>query len=108
MREPASLTRGDEAAITAMSGVLQVHRNPTSWYNNASFALPLLAAIVVGIIGLALRNSGVLAFAGFLCAVTLCMVPVVFATWRHTATAVVLTTDSVTSLHDGRVLKSLP
>lgn len=98
----------DEQAIAAMAGVVQVHRNPTNWYNNASFALPLAAAVVVSIAGLVLRRGDVLAFAGFLFVVTACMVPVVLVSWRQTATAVVLSTEAITSLHAGRVLKSLP
>jgi hypothetical protein len=90
------------------SDVLAVHRNSTSWYNNASFALPLLATIVVGIAGLIMRRGDVLAFAGFLGVVTLCMVPVVLVTWRHTATEVVLSRERITSLHGARVLATLP
>jgi hypothetical protein len=97
----------DSSAIASMSGVVAVHRNPTSWFNNASFALPLAAAIVVGLAGLVTRRGAILGFAGFLLAVTLCMVPVVLASWRHTATAVVLDRDRITSLHNGTVLKSL-
>src|SRR5690348_4326740 len=90
-----------------MHGVVQIHRNPTNWYNNASFALPLLATVVVAITGLILRNRDILAFAAFLLVVTLCMVPVVLVSWRQTATAVVLTAGGITSLHDGRTLKLL-
>lgn len=97
----------DEAAIAVMPGVVAVHRNTTSWYNNASFALPLLAAIVVGIVAAALRNRDVAAFAGFLLVVAVLMAPVVLMTWRTTPTVVVLSRDAITSLHDGRVLKSL-
>ena len=99
--------RSDDEAIAGMPGVVQVHRNPTGWYNNASFALPLLAAIVAAIAGLVLRKADILAFSGFLCVVTLCMVPVVLVSWRQTATAVVVSADAITSLHAGRVLKSL-
>jgi uncharacterized membrane protein len=99
--------RSDDEAIAAMTAVVQVHRNPTGWYNNASFALPLIAAMVTALAGVVLRNLDVLAFAGFLFVVTLCMVPVVLVSWRQTATAVVLTADGVTSLHTGRMLKSL-
>jgi len=84
-----------------------IHRNPTGWYNNASFALPLLATIVVGLAGLLMRRGDVLAFAGFLAAVTLLMIPVVLVTWRHTATRIVLTRNALSSLHGERVLKRL-
>jgi hypothetical protein len=98
----------DAAAIAALRDVLAVHRNTTHWYNNASFALPLLAAIVVALAGLILRRGDVLAFAGFLFAVTLAMVPVVLVSWRQTPTAVVLTRERIVALHGGRPLKSLP
>jgi len=97
----------DEAAIAALPDVLAVHRNTTHWYNNASFALPLLAAIVVALAGLILRRGDVLAFAGFLFAVTLAMVPVVLVSWRQTPTAVALTRERIVALHGGRELKSL-
>mgnify|MGYP001484383340 CR=1 FL=1 len=103
----ARAERGDAAAIAALPGVIAVHRNTTHWYNNASFALPLLAAVVVSFVGLILRRGDVLAFAGFLFAVTLCMAPVVLVSWRQTPTTVVLTSQRITALHDGRALKSL-
>lgn len=108
MTERAQPSKGDAAAIAAMAGVVQVHRNPTGWYNNASFALPLGATVVVALVGLLLRRGDVLAFAGFLGAVTLCMIPVVLASWRQTATSVVLTAEQIASLHNGRTLKRLP
>jgi hypothetical protein len=91
-----------------MDGVVQVHRNPTHWYNNASFALPFLATVVVVAAGAIFRRGDILAFAGFLAAVTLCMIPVVVISWRHTPTAVLLTEDGITSLHAGRELKMVP
>ncbi|MHB8575458.1 MAG: hypothetical protein ACYDCQ_09010 [Dehalococcoidia bacterium] len=106
--ERGLFTTTDDETIAAMGGVVQVHRNSTNWYNNASFALPLAAAVVVLIAGLVLRNGGLLGFAGFLFVVTACMAPVVLVSWRQTATAVVLSTEAITSLHDGRVLKALP
>ncbi len=107
MAAKGNVPAGDDAAIAAMASVVQVHRNSTGWYNNASFALPLIAAVVTALAGLVLRNLDVLAFAGFLFVVTLCMVPVVLVSWQQTATAVVLTADGITSLHSGRTLKSL-
>jgi len=101
------LSRDDEA-IGQIFDVVSVHRNTTSWYNNASFALPLAAAILVGLAGLVTRRSDVLGFAGFLCVVTLGMVPVVLVSWRSTPTAVVLSMAEITSLHEGRLLRGLP
>jgi hypothetical protein len=107
MAERVLTADGDEAVIATIDGVVAVHRNTTSWYNNASFALPLLATIVAALAGAVLRNLDVLAFAGFLLVVTLLMVPVVLTSWRHSATAVVLTRDDIRSLHAGRTLASL-
>ena len=107
MTERGAPAAGDEAAIAATADVISVHRNTTSWYNNASFALPLLATVVAAIVGALLRNVDWLAFAGFLLVVTLLMIPVVLTSWRHTATAVVLTREGIAALHNGRTLKRL-
>ncbi len=107
MAPKSKMPAGDEAALAEMTSVVQVHRNSTGWYNNASFALPLIAAVVTSLAGLIFRNLDVLAFAGFLFVVTLCMVPVVLVSWQQTATAVVLTAEGITSMHSGRTLKSL-
>ena len=107
MSERVASAGSDEAAIGALAGVVAVHRNTTNWYNNASFALPLLATVVAALAGALLRNLDVLAFAGFLAVVTALMVPVVLTSWRHSATAVVLTRDAILALHGGRTLKQL-
>ncbi len=90
-----------------MSEVVAVFPNTASWYHNASFLLPLAATAAVALLGALRRSAELLGFAAFLGAVTLAMIPVVLAAWRHTATAVVVTRDRLVSLHDGRVLKSL-
>jgi hypothetical protein len=105
--DSAGRADAEATAIATLPGVIAVHRNTTHWYNNASFALPLLATLVVGVVGLLLRRGDVLAFAAFLLAVTLCMLPVVLVSWRQTPTAVVLTTEGIVSLHGGRTLKRL-
>lgn len=107
MPEGVAPATGDDATIAATAGVIAVHRNTTNWYNNASFALPLAATAVAAIVGALLRNLDWLAFAGFLLVVTLLMIPVVLTSWRHTATAVVLTRDGISALHAGRTLKQL-
>ena len=108
MIDSSAPAAGDQAAIAATAGVVSVHHNTTSWYNNASFALPLLATVVAAIAGALLRNVDWLAFAGFLLAVTLLMIPVVLTSWRHTATAVVLTRAGISALHNGRRLQTVP
>ena len=97
----------DQRAIAALAGVLHVSRNSTSWYNNASFLLPLAGAILVGLAGLISRRGDLLGFAAFLAVVTALMTPVVLAAWRQTPTAVAVTAAEIVSLHDGRVLKRL-
>jgi hypothetical protein len=98
----------DAAAIATMSGVVRSFPNTASWYNNASFLLPLVASIVVGFASFVTRRAELFGFALFLLAVTLAMVPVVLAGWRQTATCVVVSAEQVRSLHNGRVLKALP
>lgn len=97
----------DQRAVASMAGVLHVSRNTTSWYNNASFLLPLTASILACVAGLITRRGDFLGFAAFLAVVTALMTPVVLAAWRHTPTAVVVTTSGIVGLHDGRVLKAL-
>jgi hypothetical protein len=99
--------RRDAAAIARIPGVVRSFRNTTSWYNNASFLLPLLATFVVGLAGLVTRRAELLGFAVFLAAVTTAMTPVVLAAWRQTATSVVVTAGQLVSLHNGRVLKTI-
>src|SRR5438552_3527183 len=81
--------------------------NTANWYHNASFLLPLAAAIAVAAFGGVRHSLELLGFAAFLAVVTTGMTPVVLAGWRHTATAVVLTRTGAVSLHEGRVLKSI-
>lgn len=107
MRTPV-MGAGEASTIAAIPNVVAVHRNLSHWYNNASFALPLLAGIVVCLAGLVTRRGDLLAFGGFLLVVAFCMAPVVLASWKQTATAVVLSQAGITSLHGGRTLKALP
>lgn len=110
MPEPLSEApkRGSDArAIAAMPGAVAVHRNPTNWYNNASFLLPAAATVAAVVVGVILRSVEIFGFAVFIGVVTALMLPLVLATWRQTATAIVLTLSGITSLHEGRVLKLL-
>jgi len=104
------VNEGDDAdgrSVASLEGVVGVYRNSTNWSNNASFLLPLAATVLVGLAGAVLRSAALLGFAAFLGPVTPVMLPVVLATWRQTATAVVLTRGGLVSLHRGRTLKSL-
>jgi len=102
-----SLSDADRHAVGCLTQVVEVFGNDASWYNNASFLLPLIATIFVGVAGLATRRGEILGFAAFLGVVTLLMLPVVLMTWRQTPTAVLLTATMIVSMHDGRLLKSL-
>jgi hypothetical protein len=94
----------DRAAIEAMSDVVRVHVNDSRWWQNASFALPLLVTVVSTVGGLLLDVTEMLGFGLFAGIVTLIMAPVVLLTWRSTATSIVLTRDGAVALHAGRVL----
>ena len=110
MSDPLSEARNtgaDARTIAGMAGLVGVHRNPTNWYNNASFLLPAAGTVAAVVVGFILRSVEFFGFAAFIGVVTALMLPLVLATWRQTATAVVLTRDGITSLHQGRILKSL-
>jgi hypothetical protein len=101
------LDRRDRAAIEGLAGVARVHVNPARWWQNASFALPLLLGLLSLLVGLAVGLAEAAGFGLFLLAVTAVMLPVVLLTWRGTATAVVLTEQGAQALHRGRVLHAL-
>ncbi len=98
----------DRAAIDAMAGVERVYLNHSRWWQNASFALPLLAAVATLAIGLIFGSTEALGFGIFASVVTLIMVPVVLLTWRSTSTAIALTQDGAYALHRGRVIHEVP
>lgn len=101
------LRASDAAVIEGLDDVVSVHSNQTSWWNNASFALPLLGAVIALGIGVLAGKAEALGFAGFLGFVTAVMLPVVRLTWRRTPTAVVLTHTRVLALHEGRTLRDI-
>ena len=75
----AELTRRDAAYIATLDGVVAVHANESHWWNNASFALPLLGCIVLVAVGLVGGITEALGFGLFLGVVTVLMLPVVLA-----------------------------
>ena len=102
---PAATTHSrDRAAIEAMSDVERVYVNDSRWWQNASFALPLIVSVVSLAVGWLFGRAEGIGFGLFAAAVTLIMVPVVLLTWRGTATAIVLTKTGASALHLGRVL----
>lgn len=96
------LHASDARAVTTMHQVVRVFANPNRWWQNASFALPLLVTVVALGLGFALDLTEAKGFGLFAAVVTLLMVPIVLLTWRGTATAIVLTVEGVTALHLGQ------
>ena len=109
MADPASLDhlRPEDAATLAGRAVVRAHRNESHWWNHASFALPLLGCIGFVVIGLLTGKAEALGFGVFLGAVTVLMLPVVYFTWRGTATVVALTEEGAIALHAGRLLQEV-
>ncbi len=94
----------DTAAIQAMPDVVRVYVNDSRWWQNASFALPLIVSVLSLAIGLVFGRAEGIGFGLFAGIVTLIMAPVVLFTWRGTATSIVLTKTGAWALHMGRVL----
>ena len=94
----------DAAHIEGMRDVVRVYVNDSRWWQNATFALPLILSVISLAVGLLFGLDEGVGFGLFLAAVTLIMVPVVLLTWRGTATSIVLTKTGATALHVGRVL----
>ena len=99
--------RDDAAAIATLPDVVQVHGNESRWWNHASFALPLLGFLGFTVPGLLLGSAEATGFGLFLGAVLMLQLPVVWFTWRGTATAIVLTRAGAHALHRGRVRRDL-
>ncbi len=94
----------DARAVASMHQVVRVFANPNRWWQNASFALPLLVTVVALVLGSVIDSTEAKGFGLFALAVTVFMVPVVLLTWRGTATSIVLTTEGATALHLGQPL----
>ncbi len=93
----------DRAAVEGLE-VVAAHLNESHWWNHASFVLPLLGAIVFLAIGELAGSAEATGFGIFLAVVMVLQLPIVWFTWRRTATAIVLTTSGALALHRGRVL----
>ena len=102
---PAALDDRDAAAIASMPDLQRVFVNDSHWWQNASFALPMLGFLLSTTAGLILGSAEALGFGLFLGVVTLIMVPVVLLTWRGSATAIAVRDRGIASLHHGRVLE---
>ncbi len=66
----------DAAAIEAMRDVVRVYVNDSRWWQNASFALPLIVSVLSLAVGLVLQRAEGIGFGLFASAVTLIMIPV--------------------------------
>ena len=93
----------DRAAIEGLE-IVAAHRNESHWWNHASFVLPLLGAIVFLAIGQLAGSAEATGFGIFLAVVLVLQLPIVWFTWRRTATAIVLTRSGALALHRGRTL----
>jgi len=104
---PPQARRRDAEVIRALPDVVSVYPNPSYWWQNASFALPLLVTVVSLGVGFALGITEMVGFGLFGAVVTAIMVPVVLLTWRGTATTVVLTRSGALALHEGKPIHRL-
>ncbi len=88
--------------------MVRIFVNDSRWWQNASFALPLLVSVLTLVPGLIFSITEAIGFGLFASAVTLIMLPVVLLTWRSTATAIVLTREGAYALHRGKLLHEVP
>ena len=102
----APLRREDREAIAGLA-VVQAHRNESHWWNHASFALPLLGFAGFVALGLFTGSAEATGFGVFLGIVLVVQLPIVYFTWRRSATAVVLTRTGALALHGGRILQQV-
>ncbi len=101
------LHRDDAATVAARAGVVQAHGNESHWWNHASFMLPLIGFLLLTIPGLVFGWAEAIGFGLFLGVVLVLQLPVVWFTWRGTATAIVLTEEGAPALHRGVVRREL-
>lgn len=101
------LRRRDAAALANLDDVVSVHPYTAHWYSNATFVLPLLAALGTLIAWAATGSGELLGISIFFAVVTLIMLPLVYLTWARTPTVIVLRRDGVDAWHQGRLLKRL-
>ncbi len=97
----------DDRAATARLEVVQAHPNESHWWNHASFVLPLLGFAGFTLLGVVIGSAEAIGFGAFLGIVLVLQLPIVYFTWRRTATAVVLTHSGALALHRGRVLQEV-
>ncbi len=101
------LHRDDAATVAARADAVQAHGNESHWWNHASFMLPLIGFLLLTIPGLIFGWAEAIGFGLFLGVVLVLQLPVVWFTWRGTATAIVLTEEGALALHRGVVRREL-
>ncbi|MXW34109.1 MAG: hypothetical protein F4X26_05655 [Chloroflexi bacterium] len=101
------LRRDDAATVAARRDVVQAHGNESHWWNHASFMLPLIGFLAFTVPGLLFGWAEATGFGIFLGVVLLLQLPVVWFTWRGTATAIVLTETGALALHRGEVRREV-
>ena len=97
----------DKNIVNSTPSVVQFFPNHSRWWQNASFALPLIASIISTGLGFLTRIDELIGFGIFLAVVTLIMLPVVLMTWRNTATLIVVYVDRVSAFHRGKLMKEI-
>ncbi len=105
--DDAPVRRRDSEVVRGLSDVVRVFPNPSYWWQNASFALPLIVSIISLVVGFVFSLTEALGFGLFGLVVTAVMVPVVLLTWRNTATSIVLTRSGAMALHEGKPIHTL-
>ncbi len=96
------LRRADAEALQRYRDVRSAHTYQASWYNNATFVFPLIAALIAAVVWLATGSGEAGGAAIFFLIVTAAMLPVVFITWQRQTTAVLVHEDGITALHVGQ------
>ena len=96
------LRHADAEALQRYRGVRSAHTYQASWYNNATFVFPLIAALIAAVVWLATGSGEAGGAAIFFLVVTAAMLPVVFITWQRQTTAVLVHEDGITALHVGQ------
>lgn len=102
-----ALRRDDAATARARPDAVRAHANESHWWNHASFMLPLIGCVALTVPGLAFGWAEATGFGLFLGVVLVLQLPVVWFTWRGTATAIVLTERGALALHRGEVRREV-
>tara|TARA_B100000530_G_C15931167_1_gene476968 strand:+ start:2420 stop:2959 length:540 start_codon:yes stop_codon:yes gene_type:complete len=97
----------DRKIVDTMPSIVQFFPNHSRWWQNASFALPLIIAVISTCLGFLIQIDELIGFGIFLAVVTLIMFPVVLMTWRNTATLIVISSDRISAFHRGKLMKEI-